>query len=721
MSELCLHIGIGAPVRHGYDYLPPKRGAMPQPGMRVRVPFGRQWRIGVVLEVRPCSSAGPPLKRVGRVLDEAPVVDGPVLALMLWAARYYQHPIGQVVEAALPVRLRRDAAPDLSGATVWRLTGSGREEDPRTHRRAPVRQALLHALQAHPEGLDAAQLRGVRRHFSAPLKALAARGLVEAKLVLPEPSAVPVPKEVAHNPEQRAAVRELHERLGAFSCTLLHGVTGSGKTEVYRAVIRAVLEQGGQALAMVPEIGLVPQVRDRLARDAHTRIAVYHSDCTERERYLAWLQARDGQADIVIGTRSAAFLPFRDLRLIIVDEEHDPSYKQQEGFRYHARDVAVYRAHRAGIPVVLGTATPSIETWRNVQAGKYRHVRLPTRAGRATLPDTEIVDVARHPTQEGLSEPLMDALRETLDRGEQALLFLNRRGFAPVLYMPQDETPATCPHCLVSLTYHQVRRQLRCHYCGFFRDAAPELERGAVPLGEGTQRVEHRLRTEFPGCPVLRMDRDHIRGRRQLEDSLRRMRQGEFRIAIGTQMLCKGHDFPEVTLVGVVNLDSQLFSPRLRAPERMAQTLVQVSGRAGRRLRPGRVMLQTCLPRHPVLLQLLQESYEEWLEALAAKRQRLDLPPYGHWALLLAQHRQYAKAEEFLQRARKRLDGVAGVAALGPAPAMLPKQADYWRAQLLLRAGSHKALERSLGHWLEAADGPSGVRWSLDVDPLDIA
>ena len=649
------------------------------------------------------------------------MVDGAVLELMLWAARYYQHPIGQVVEAALPVRLRRGAAQNLSGATVWRLTESGRMEDPQAHRRAPARQALLSALQAHPEGLDRAQLRGVRRNFSAPLKALAARGLVEAELALPAPPSAPVPKEVAHNPEQRSAVRELRERLGAFSCTLLHGVTGSGKTEVYRAVIQTVLEQGGQALVMVPEIGLVPQVRDRLARDARTRLAIYHSGCTERERHLAWLQARDGQADIVIGTRSAVFLPFRDLRLIIVDEEHDPSYKQQEGFRYHARDVTVYRAHRAGIPVVLGTATPSIETWRNVQAGKYRQARLPTRAGRATLPDIEIVDVVRHPTTEGLSEPLMEALRETLDRGEQALLFLNRRGFAPVLYMPQDEAPAACPHCQVNLTYHQVRRQLRCHYCGFSQNAVPELERGAVPLGEGTQRVEHRLRAEFPGSPILRMDRDHIRGRRQLEDSLQQMRRGDFRIAIGTQMLCKGHDFPEVTFVGVINLDSQLFSPRLRAPERMAQTLVQVSGRAGRRLRPGRVMLQTCLPRHPVLLQLLHASYEEWLEALSAKRRQLGLPPYGHWALLLAQHRQYAKAEEFLQQARERLDGMPGVSALGPAPAMLPKQADYWRAQLLLQAASHKALERGIGSWLEGAAVPSGMRWSLDVDPLDIA
>ena len=722
MTELCLHVAVDAPIRHGYDYLPPARGPMPPPGVRVRVPFGPRKQVGVLLEIRPQPAGGPVLKRVGAVLDEAPVIEPGVLELMVWAARYYQHPIGQVINAALPARLRRGESAELSGTTVWRLTAEGREADPEAHRRAPVRQRLLRAFQdSREEGLGGEQLRGLCRNPSAPLKALIGQGLVEAKFRLPAPPAPVVPQEVSHNPHQREAVDALRGHSGSFSCTLLHGVTGSGKTEVYRAVIRSVLERGGQVLVIAPEIGLAPQLRDRLARDAQTRIVVYHSECTEREQYLAWLLAQSGQVDIVVGTRSAVFLPFRDLQLIVVDEEHDPSLKQQEGFRYHARDVAIYRAHRAGIPVILGTATPSIETWRNVQSGKYRHLRLPTRAGPAVLPNTELIDLNQHPMTDGLSVPLLDALRETLDHGDQALLFLNRRGFAPILYSPQTGEPVICPECQVCLTYHQPRRQLLCHHCGFHRSGEEEVEKGAILLGAGTQRVEGRLRAEFPDCPILRLDRDRIRGRGELERSLEQTRRGDYRIVIGTQMLCKGHDFPEVTLVGVINIDSQLFSPRLRAPERMAQMLVQVSGRAGRRVKPGRVLLQTCLPQHPILQQLLNEDYESWLERLSARRYELGLPPYSHWAVLRAQHKDYQKAETFLLGVRRRMQGAGGVRVRGPAPAMMPKRAGLWRVQLLLQAASRKALERCLEGWLRNPARKGRVDWTLDVDPLDIA
>ena len=694
---------------------------MPPPGVRVRVPFGPRKQVGVVLETRPRPAEGPELKRIGAVLDEAPVIEPHVLELMAWAARYYQHPIGQVVNAALPVRLRRGESAELSGTTVWSLTADGREADPEAQRRAPVRQTLLRAFQDHEKGLSAEQLRKLCRNPSAPLKALVEQGLVEAEFRLPTPPTPVVPREVSHNPHQREAVEVLQEHSGSFNCTLLHGVTGSGKTEVYRAVIRSVLERGGQVLVIVPEIGLAPQLRDRLAHDARTRIVVYHSECTAREQYLAWLLAQSGQADIVVGTRSAVFLPFRDLQLIVVDEEHDPSLKQQEGFRYHARDVAVYRAHRTGIQVILGTATPSIETWHNVQVGKYQHLRLPTRAGPAVLPNTELIDLNHYPMTDGLSEPLLEALRETLDHGDQALLFLNRRGFAPVLYSPQTGEPVVCPDCQVCLTYHQPRQQLICHHCGFRQSGEQEVEQGAMLLGEGTQRVEDRLRIEFPDCPILRLDRDQIRGRGELERSLEQTRRGDYRIVIGTQMLCKGHDFPEVTLVGVVNIDSQLFSPRLRAPERMAQMLVQVSGRAGRRSKPGKVLLQTCLPRHPMLGQLLNESYESWLERLSARRHELKLPPYSHWAVLRAQHKDYQKAEAFLSGVRGQMEGLTGVKVRGPAPAMMPKRAGLWRVQLLLQADSRKALERCLEDWLQDPGRKGRVDWTLDVDPLDIA
>ena len=611
MSELSLYVAVDAPVRHGYDYLLPVNGPPPPPGARVRVPFGRQKKVGVVLAVRPKPEGKISFRPVSAVLDEMPAVRPDVLELMIWAAEYYQHPVGQVVSAALPVHLRRGESTELAGTTVWRITEAGLREDPQAHCRASVRQAILQALQQSEEGLTGEQMRARWRKPSTQLRALTEAGLVETGFRLPSSSPSKVPASVSHNARQRDAIKTLRKGLGAFSCTLLHGVTGSGKTEVYRSVIDAVLSRDGQVLVIVPEIGLAPQLRDRLARDTETRIEVYHSECTAREQYLAWLSASSGQADIVVGTRSAVFLPFQNLQLIVVDEEHDPSLKQQEGFRYHARDVAVYRAHRADIPVILGTATPSIETWHNVQIEKYQCLRLPERAGRAVLPNVELVDTNVCPTQDGLSEPLMDALRETLDRGEQALLFLNRRGFAPTLYLPQADGPATCPDCEVCLTYHRPRQQLICHHCGFRRSAAREVEQGAQLLGEGTQRVEDRLCREFPGYPILRLDRDHIRGRGALERSLEQTRKGEYRIVIGTQMLCKGHDFPDVTLVGVINIDSQLFSPRLRAPERMAQMLVQVSGRAGRRSAPGRVLLQTGLPRHPMLGPVAERKLRE--------------------------------------------------------------------------------------------------------------
>ena len=722
MPELCLRVAVGVPVRHAYDYLPPERGAPPPPGCRVLVPFGRQSRIGLVLEHREASAGGPALKRVRRALDEAPAVGEDVLDLVCWAAGYYRHPVGLVAEAALPARLRRGESASLTGTTRWRLTAAGRAEDPETHRRAPVRRRLLTALGAAPEGLEPGNLCAVHPDPHAQLRWLRQHGLAEPAQFLPPPPPARVPPDVAHNPAQRAAIDALREGLGAYRCTLLHGVTGSGKTEVYRAVLAALRARGGQALVLAPEIGLVPQLRDRLAADAGARIAVYHSECTAREQHLAWLQAQSGAADLVVGTRSAVFLPFADLRLIIVDEEHDGSLRQQEGFRYHARDVAVYRAWKGGLPVILGAATPSIETWRNVRSGKYARLSLPDRAGAAEPPAVELIDTGRHPAEDGLSAPLLAALRQTLDRGEQAMLFLNRRGYAPALYLPGEETALSCPHCLTCLVYHRPREQALCHHCGFRQPAAEALERGAQLLGQGTQRVEDRLQAEFPDCAVLRLDRDRIRRRGELERSLERLRRGDYQLVVGTQMLCKGHDFPNVTLVGIVHIDAQLFSPRLRAPEELAQVLVQVSGRAGRGVKPGRVLLQTALPRHPLLRRLLEGSYEDWLERLLEERRELALPPFGYWALVRAQHEEYRRAEEFLLRVRTQLRG-GGAAVLGPAPALMAKRAGLWRAQLLLKAESRQALERCLDGWLSrgAPGGRRGVQWSLEVDPLDIA
>jgi primosomal protein N' (replication factor Y) len=737
-AEKILRVAVGAPLAALFDYLPPlgadsTQAESPLPGERVLVPFGRGERVGILVEVaedtdqdRDC------LKRVLRRLDPDPLFAPADLALIRWAAAYYQHPLGDALLSALPARLRRPGALLDDRAPGLRATPSGLALDLGTLARAPRQRRLLELLSAEPMGLEASRVGALLGPFAGAFRELRAKGLAETCRLDPtspqgdgcEPVDGP-----ELNADQTRAVEAVRGALGGFAPFLLEGVTGSGKTEVYIRLIQAVIAFGRQALVLVPEIGLTPQLRDRLARRLPGPMAVLHSALDEGERERAWHRAASGRASLVLGTRSACFVPLPRLGLILVDEEHDASLKQQEGFRYSARDLSVRRAQLTGCPVLLGSATPSLESLQNARRGRYRWLRLPRRAGGARDPAISLIDIRGQPLSAGLSPLLREHVGAQVAVGNQVLLFLNRRGFAPIQTCHDCGWIGVCPHCDARLTLHLRLKRLWCHHCGWFRAAPAVCPECGGPdlrtLGIGTERLEDELKGLYPGVPLARIDRDSTRRKGELDRLLGAVRRGEVLILLGTQMLAKGHDFPGVTLVGILDLDQSLYAADFRAPERTAQLIVQVGGRAGRADREGRVILQTRHPRHPLLQSLLREGYPGFAEVALAERSAARLPPYGYLALLRADSPEPEPSMDFLRRARVLAEEWRGdrVQLLGPAPAPMERRAGRHRAQLLVECGERALLQRFLGPWmaaLRAQPRPGGLRWSIDVDPLDM-
>ncbi|MAK87456.1 MAG: primosomal protein N', partial [Pseudomonas sp.] len=521
--------------------------------------------------------------------------------------------------------------------------------------------------------------------------------------------------------------------LGGFQAFLLEGVTGSGKTEVYLQLIHRVLEAGKQALVLIPEINLGPQTLARFEQRFNARIALLHSNVNDRERLDAWLAARDGEADIIIGTRSALFTPMKNPGLIIIDEEHDASYKQQEGLRYHARDLALLRARQENLPIVLGSATPSLESLHNAHSGRYALLKLTQRAGNAQSPRFLRLDVKSRPLDAGISGPLQQAIGQTLGAGQQVLVYLNRRGFAPTLLCHDCGWLSQCPRCDARMTLHQRHNELRCHHCGHVERPprnCPDCGKVDLrPVGAGTERAEERLGILFPDYPVLRIDRDSTSRKGAMEQMIGTINRGEPCLLVGTQMLAKGHHFPRVTLVAILDADGGLFSADFRASERMAQLIVQVAGRAGRAEEPGKVIIQTHLADHPLLVQLTEQGYFAFAEQALSERRAAGLPPFSHLALLRAEAQKPGQAEAFLDDAcnlaEQLLDQLQlnGVDLLGPVHAPMERRAGRYRAQLLLQGNARATLHRLMGAWvpmLEQLPGGRAVRWSLDVDPIDL-
>ena len=734
---LILRLALPSPLRRLFDYLPPKGAVEEQlrPGVRLRVPFGRREVIGVLIEVAQETEVPPDkLRKALQLLDERPPLPSALFELCQWSAQYYQHSLGDTLSWALPALLRQGEPAERRLQRFWIAQPDARPEDPRLAR-APRQREALKTLRQHPHGV-LHELLGQLGLVKDSLDLLQAKGLVKVETRYHQPhrhqGAWLAQAELPLNGEQRLAYEAVRAGSG-FHCYLLEGVTGSGKTEVYLQLIRATLEAGRQALLLIPEINLGPQTLGRFEQRFNARIALLHSALTDRERMDIWLAARDGELDIVVGTRSALFTPLKHPGLIIVDEEHDASYKQQEGLRYHARDLAVVRARFENLPVVLGSATPSLESLHNAEQGRYAHLRLSLRAGGAQPPRFERLDVRSRPLDSGLSQPLLKAMGATLERGQQVLVFLNRRGFAPTLLCHDCGWLAQCPRCDARMTYHRGSGELRCHHCDQ-RQTPPRHcpscgKLDLRPVGAGTERAEERLLLLFPDVPVLRIDRDTTARKDALGKLLRTIHSGAPCILVGTQMLAKGHHFPKVTLVAVLDADSGLFSADFRASERMAQQIVQVAGRAGRAEEPGQVLIQTHLADHPLMVQLAEEGYPAFARQALQERRAAGLPPFAYLALLRADAHRQDQVENFLEAAYHVAEGLAvnlalpQVELLGPVPAPMERRAGRHRAQLLLQSSSRAPLHRLLGIWvvqLESLPEARQVRWSLDVDPIDL-
>jgi len=738
VSDVILRIALPSPLRRLFDYqAPPRMAKQPlAPGMRVRVPFGRREMIGVLVEVTDRTEVpADKLKPASALLDEVSPLPPAFFRLCLWTAQYYQHSLGDTFNWALPNLLRQGEAAQARQERFWHAAPGASLDDPRIAR-APRQREALQTLAQHPHGVAHGLLSKLKLNKDS-LDLLLAKALVEVEVRRQGPAprhehwlAQP---ELALNPEQQAAFDAVRSGFGAFHAFLLAGVTGSGKTEVYLQLIRETLEAGKQALVLIPEINLGPQTLARFEQRFNARIALLHSAVNDRERLDAWLAARDGEADIIIGTRSALFTPMKNPGLIIIDEEHDGSYKQQEGLRYHARDLAVVRAHQEQVPILLGSATPSLESLHNAHTGRYGLLRMQQRAGGAKQPRLLRLDVRSLPLDSGISGPLQQAIRQTLEAGQQVLVFLNRRGFAPTLLCHDCGWLSGCPRCDARMTVHQRSAMLRCHHCGHeerLPHQCPQCDHVDLrPIGAGTERAEERLKVLFPDFPVLRVDRDSTARKDAMQALFTTIGRGQPSILVGTQMLAKGHHFPRVTLVAVLNADGGLFSGDFRASEHMAQLILQVAGRAGRAEEPGKVIIQTHLAEHPLLVQLTEQGYFAFAEQAMSERRAAGLPPFSHLALLRAEAHKPGQAEGFLDQACSAAEAwlaqypQPGLELLGPVPAPMERRAGRFRAQLLVQAASRAALHRLLSAWLAQIEQlPSGrqVRWSLDVDPVDL-
>ncbi len=720
--ETALRIALPVPLPRLFDYLPPA-GATPGPdwiGRRVRVPFGRGdgEQVGIVVEV---VEPGGELKRALACLDEAPLLAGELLDSLRWVAGYYHAPLGEVLATALPVALRAGQPLPGTGRQGWQRTPAGHEAAAAPGRDGRPRRLLL-ALSDEPRDED--RLDREEPDWREPMRALARRGLVERVPLAGPPVAAIRPGPVLMA-GQAAALAALRDGDG-FRVCLLEGVTGSGKTEVYLQAIADALAAGRQALVLVPEIGLTPQTLARFRERLGVPVLAMHSGLADGERARAWTAMARGEGRVLVGTRSAVFCPLPQAGLIVVDEEHDSSYKQQDGVRYHARDLAVVRARALGVPVLLGSATPSLESLHNANAGRYRHLRLDRRAGDAKPPSVRVLDVRKRPLANGLSSELLDAVGRCIERGEQALVFKNRRGYAPVLLCHDCGWSAHCRRCDAAMTVHSGGRRLICHHCGARAtppNACPDCASLALmPQGAGTERIEQALAERFPDARLVRVDRETTRHRDAIEKHLADFGD-QPGILVGTQMLAKGHDLPRLTLVAVVGVDEGLFSADFRAGEKLAQLLIQVAGRAGRAKLPGEVVLQTHHPDHPLLTTLLGGGYPAVAALQLAEREAAEFPPYAHLALLRAEAAAEADTQGFLQEARELFPAREGVYANGPMPAPMPRRAGKARGQLLLGAGQRAPLHAVLSEWLpqlQALKSARRVRWSLDVDPTDL-
>lgn len=732
-----IRLALPVPLARYFDYLLPD-GVSAHIGARVEVPFGTQTKVGIVVGF-PVQSDIPQekLKPIKAVLDDDSIFDDEVWQLLEWAAHYYHAPLGEVLHSALPVKLRNGEVAEIAQTDRFAVTEVGHKAlFNGVLTRAKKQQALLQSLSQFAENFEKPTACS-----AASWKSLLEKGYI-SKVDTPL-QAVSWQEKLANRPicnssnrltlnkQQSLVVSRINHQQG-FGAFLLNGVTGSGKTEVYLQVIEEVLQRGEQVLVLVPEIGLTPQTIARFQARFNVEIDALHSNLNDTQRLNVWLRAKRGENAIVIGTRSALFTQFAKLGLIIIDEEHDGSFKQQEGWRYHARDLAVLRAKNQHIPIVLGTATPSLESLYNAKNGKFIELQLSQRAGISQFSRQTMIDLKTQRIDSGLSEQLLAMMKSHLEKGNQVMLFLNRRGFAPVLLCHECGWMCQCEACDKPYTYHQKQRILRCHHCAsqhiIPRQCGHCGSTHLITSGMGTEQLEEILAKRFPTYSVSRIDRDSTARKGALEQQLGDIQSGKSRILIGTQMLAKGHHFPNVTLVAIVNVDSSLFSTDFRAEERLAQLYVQVSGRAGRAEKQGEVVLQTHYPDHPLLKSLLHEGYAAFAEQALNMRKAMGLPPFAAQVLIRATGRDNDKVAEFLQNLTACCEqiiyqqGWQGFQLLGPFNAPMAKKAGHYRWQLLIQHSGRAMLQKLLDRFDQIKDQflRNDIRLTVDIDPQDL-
>ncbi len=720
-----LRVALDLPLARLFDYRADDAQA-DDVGRRVLVPFGNKQVVGLIVEVRDTSDFDPAkLRDAKMILRDTPALPESWTALTRFCAGYYQRPLGEVMLNALPPRLRRPT-PLGQAAQIFALSEQGIAALAQLPSRQKVKQRILERLSQGP----ATQVELAALSSSAGKVLAEARdaGWVSATAAMPPLPPVHFISEHSLNAAQEAVVLRINAAMHQFGVFLLHGITGSGKTEVYMRLIASALGAGRQALVLVPEINLTPQLEETFRRRfPGVALLTLHSGLAETARAQHWLAAQEEHACIVLGTRLAVFTPLANAGIIVVDEEQDASYKQQDGVRYSARDLAVFRGQQTGIPVVLGSATPSLESYAKALAGRYTLLSLPERAhGQAKLPKVSLIDLNEHPDKDGLSPPLVAAIAERLARGEQSLIFLNRRGYAPVLACAACGWVSGCPRCSARLVVHLADGVLRCHHCGDVERiprACPDCGNTDIqPFGRGTQRLEEALTARFPQARILRVDRDSTRTKGSWNNMRDSIRDGHADILLGTQILAKGHDFPNVTLVGVLNADAALHASDYRAGERLFAQLEQVSGRAGRAELPGEVLIQTRYVRHPLYQALAHHDYAGFAKAMLAEREQAGFPPFVFEAVLRAEAASSAAVLAFLARSRELAPETQDqVMIFDPVPMSVARVANRERAQLLVQSYSRPALQAFLALWSEALNAvrAPGVRWHLDVDPIE--
>ena len=726
-----LQIAIATGLRQEFTYLAPdpsKSSHQPKIGLRVRVSFGRSERVGLIVGIKQTTDLDlSKLKPIIELLDDTPLLSPELWQLGLWAADYYQYPLGDALMHLLPAKLRQPLPNQLIQFN-WKIATVEAEFG-----RAKKQQALWQQVNTLAPEFNLSQLQnmGIKPSQLKPF-------LDKLWLTTSYPKSQEVTLKLAQkaldlNLEQVQIVEHLARVKGTFSCNLLNGVTGSGKTEVYLHAIAHQLQAGKRTLLLVPEIGLTPQLLQRLQARFDNRVLALHSGLTEHQRLNAWQQAGLGQADIVIGTRSALFTPIPNLGLIIIDEEHDQAYKQQEGFRYHGRDLAIKRAADANIPIVLGSATPSLESLANVTRGRFTQWLLTQRAGSANSQSYQVIDLRNQPQQAGISEQLQGMIQIQLDLDHQVLLMLNRRGFAPSLQCQTCGATAQCPACDANMTLHRRPPRLHCHHCEHQQPVhlhCPQCQSHQLkPLGQGTERTEEQLNSLFPDTPVHRIDRDTTRKKGSLENMLEQVHSGAPCLLVGTQMLAKGHHFPNVTLAAILDADASLFSSDFRGPEKLAQLLVQTAGRAGRDQIPGTAVIQTYQADHPTIEILVTQGYNAFAAQELTRRQQSGLPPAGHMALFHAQAKDATQAFALLNWLSQQIQNpvlaplTKALLMFGPMPAFMARKANYYRAQLQLQHPNRSQLQQllqQLCNLLDQHPAARKIRWSLDIDPQEL-